>query len=365
MSMTQPNLSPISRRYLLSQTTVALAAAASMLSGNHALGSQITASSVCGKDADGEILGQGNFRYRAHRFWGRLDRHKYPVKDCHGIKEDRLGRIMMLTNDTHNNLIAYSETGEFIAAWETRFPAAHGLAITDTRGEDRFWITDHDRQVVSMCTPDGKELRQTGPQALASRYTDLSKYHPTNTAILPDGDFFVSDGYGSSFIHHFDPEGRYVSSLGGEGDEPSNLKEPHAVWVDTRSGKPRLLVCGRRHAQLKWFSLAGELLRVVPVPGALPSNVARFSGRYSDHLAIASLNGMILILDGADRVVSVVGGEPSVYMDGKLQELSPFNYTFNHPHDVHVDSAGALYVVKWWSNQTYPIKLEPLGRAGS
>jgi len=83
---------------------------------------------------------------------------------------------------------------------------------------------------------------------------------------------------------------------------------------------------------------------------------------------------MILILDGADRVVSVVGsiarsasccgailGEPPVYTDGKLQRLSNFNYTFNHPHDVHVDSTGALYVVQWDSNQTYPIKLEPLG----
>jgi hypothetical protein len=36
MSLKQPNLSLISRRHLLSRTTVTPAAAASMLSGNHA-----------------------------------------------------------------------------------------------------------------------------------------------------------------------------------------------------------------------------------------------------------------------------------------------------------------------------------------
>jgi 2-polyprenyl-6-methoxyphenol hydroxylase-like FAD-dependent oxidoreductase len=91
--------------------------------------------------------------------WGLLDRKRYPVKDCHGITEDRNGRIVMLTNDRHNNLIAYTKAGGYVAAWESRFPAAHALEIYDDHGEDRYWITDHDRQVVSMCTADGRELR--------------------------------------------------------------------------------------------------------------------------------------------------------------------------------------------------------------
>jgi len=169
-------------------------------------------------------------------------------------------------------------------------------------------------------------------------------------------------------VHHFDPDGRYISSFGGEGDAPEQLRTPHAVWIDTRSGKPLLLVCDRSHDMLKWFSLAGELLRVVPVPGLQPSNVAAFNGQYHDHLAVNGLNGMILILDGSDRVVSCVGGEPPRYVDGKLQPLSAYNYTFIHPHDVYVDKAHALYVVQWASNQTYPIKLElavPPPRASS
>lgn len=354
----------LSRRDVLSQ------GAALPLIGAAAVPGRATADTAASKcpTGEGEILGQGRLRYRAQRMWGRLDPRKYPVKDCHGIAEDRDGRIVLLTNDTHNNLIAYNKAGGLTQAWENRFPGAHGFDIVNQRGEEQYWITDHTRQVVSVCSADGHELLHVGPESLKSRYPDLSKYHPTNTATLPDGDFFVSDGYGSSFVHHFDPAGRYISSFGGKGDAPENLETPHAVWIDGRSGKPLLLVCDRGHNALKWFSPEGELLRSIDFGaavvddelfGVLPSNVAPLRGPLQDHLAIACLWGMVLILDGADRVVSAVGGLPPVYADGKLQTLQTFNYTFGHPHDLCVDATGAIYVAQWASNRTYPIKLEP------
>ena len=359
--------SEFSRRSFFSGTAASLAAASVVALDKPAAGFEKKKPKAADTGCDGEILGQGDFRYRAHRHWGLLDRAHYPVKDCHGIAEDRNGRIVLLTNDARNNLIAYDKSGKFLAAWETRFPTAHGFDISDHQGEDRFWITDHDVQCVSMCTSDGKELRRIGPDAVAAQYPDIKKYHPTNSAVTPDGDFYVGDGYGSSFVHHFDPDWRYISTFGGTGTSPANLSTPHSVWIDTRSGKPSLLICDRGNEMLKWFSMSGELQRVVPIPGAQPCNVAPFGGyrgsQKNDHLAVASLNGMILILDGTDRVVSAVGGEPPVYVDGKLQPLQVFNYTFNHPHDVYVDSTGALYVPQWWSNQSYPIKLELLEKS--
>jgi peptidylamidoglycolate lyase len=358
-----------SRRALLLRSAAVLTAAAATAP-SHTATAGLPSDSGSG---DGEILGQGNFRYRAHRLWGHLDHTRYPVKDCHGISGDRNGRIVLLTNDTHNNLIAYNAAGGLVRAWESRFPGAHGLDVVGDHGVDQYWITDHTLRLVSVRDYEGKELLHVGPEALKAKYPDLSRYRPTNTATLPDGDFFVSDGYGSSFVHHFDPKGRYISSFGGKGDAPENLEIPHSVWIDRRSGKPLLLVCDRGHNALKWFSLNGEFLHSVdfgameiddePV-GALPCNVAPLrayrDGQFDDHLAIACLAGMVLILDGSNRVVSAIGGMPPVYVDGKLQQLENFNYTFNHPHDVYVDSSGAIYVAQWGSNRTYPIKLEPL-----
>jgi len=301
-----------------------------------------------------EILGQGDFKYRVNRYWGRLDRSQHPVNDCHGIIEDKQGRILMLTNNTQNNIIAYSKQGDYLTSWEHRFPAAHALRIENYKGSERYWITDCGISTIALCEPDGTEIRRISPVAVSSKYPDISKYHPTNVAFMPDGDFYVSDGYGSNFVHHFDPDWKLISTFGGSGKSPSHLKTPHSVWLDMRSKKPSLLICDRGNAKLKWFSLNGELEKVVALPGAEPSNISPFG----DSLAITSLNGMILILDKSNTVVSAVGGEAPVYKEGILQPLVPYNYTLTHPHDVYIDSLKDLYIAQWNSYKTYPIKLE-------
>lgn len=335
----------MNRRTMLKRTASAVTA------GTAAIMSERTAAAR----QPGEALGQGAFRYRQVADWGQLDPAKVPVKDCHAITENREGQIILVTNDVQNNIITYTKAGAFVAKRENRFPAAHALEF-DARGGERLWITDHQLSVISLLTPDGREVKRLNPDALAARYPDLTKYHATNVAVMPGGDFFISDGYGSHFIHHFDPDWKYVATFGGAGAAPENLKQPHAVWLDKRRGRDELLVCDRGNALLKWFSPGGELLRTVAVPGSQPSNIAPMA---DNHIAIASLNAMILILDGQDRVVSVIGGEAPVYKDGVLQPLVKATASpFIHPHDVYVDAAGAIYVAQWNSNRTYPLKFE-------
>jgi hypothetical protein len=55
-----------------------------------------------------EILSQGDFRDRADRLWGKIDRVPHSLNECQAIKEDYAGNVVVLTNDTDNNLIAYS-----------------------------------------------------------------------------------------------------------------------------------------------------------------------------------------------------------------------------------------------------------------
>ncbi len=302
------------------------------------------------------VLGQGAHRYRVERSWGTLDPLQYPINDGHGVVEDRSGRIIVLTNHTQNNLLAYAKSGVFASAWEHGFPAAHGLEITVENGEERLWITDHDRQVVSKCTLDGRELRRLDAQTVSKPYPNLGDYHPTNVAVMPDGDFYVTDGYGSNFIHHLDPDWKYIGTFGGSGTKPEQLNTPHAIWHDPRPGKPPLLVCDRGNACLKGFSRDGKLESVLSLPGTQPSNVSL----HGNHLVVASLNAMVLVLDAQDRLVSAVGGMPPVYENGALKPVRVFNNALYHPHDVHVDASGSIYVPQWDCNNTYPIKLVPV-----
>ena len=317
------------------------------------LAAMVPASAATTRPAGDEVLGHGAFRYRADRFWGTLDPLQHPVEDCHAVVEDNSGRIIILTNDTHNNLLGYTKSGRLLSAWEHRFPAAHGLEHSIMGGEERLWITDHDRQVVSLCTLEGREIRRLEAAVVAKPYANMGDYHPTNVAVMPDGDFYVADGYGADYVHHVDPDWQYMGSFGGTGENPEHMNCPHAVWHDQRPGRPPLLVCDRGNGMLKWLSVEGKLEKVLSLPGSLPSNVALLG----DHLVVASLNAMVLVLDAHDRVVSAIGGLPPVYEGNDLKPLRVYNHALCHPHDVHVDDKSDMYIPQWDSNHTYPVKL--------
>lgn len=306
-----------------------------------------------------DVLGQGAFRFKADRNWGRLDPRVVSVRDGHGIAEDTQGNVVFLTNDPRNNLIRYTPSGDMIDVRETRFPQAHGLSISACGGEEQVWVTDYERKVVSRLSPDGAEHVVIDADCVAPILSAGERFAPTNVALAPDGALFVSDGYGSSYVHAFDPEGTLMYSIGGAGRRGAKLKQPHAVFMDQRSQDPRLLVCDRGHDELKWFTLAGELIESLKLPGAMPSNVAAFQGANAGYLAIACLCGMVVILGPDNAVVSVLGGDLPTTDDGVLQPFVARNYVFNHPHDAHVDAHGAIYVAQWWSNGVYPIKLTP------
>ena len=56
---------------------------------------------------------------------------------------------------------------------------------------------------------------------------------PTGTAIAPNGDVYVADGYGSQFIIQYDHKGNYIRHFGGAGKGKDNLfMHCHDVCVD-------------------------------------------------------------------------------------------------------------------------------------
>jgi hypothetical protein len=76
---------------------------------------------------DDALIGHGLFRYRAHPEWGTLDSAKTPVKNCHEMVMDSKGRLIMITDETKNNIIVYDKSGKLLKTWGTGFPGGHGL----------------------------------------------------------------------------------------------------------------------------------------------------------------------------------------------------------------------------------------------
>jgi peptidylamidoglycolate lyase len=59
--------------------------------------------------------------------WSKADSQKNPVNDCHEMVQDSKGRILLLTNETKNNVLIYNKSGKLLTTWGHDFPGAHGL----------------------------------------------------------------------------------------------------------------------------------------------------------------------------------------------------------------------------------------------
>jgi hypothetical protein len=148
----------------------------------------------------------------------------------------------------------YDAEGKFLRAWGgDSLKTAHHIKIDQ---EGNVWVADIGHHVVEKYTPEGKLLRSLGTKGAPGRdHTHLDM--PTDMAITPTGDVFVSDGYGNSRIVHFDRDGRFVKAWGRLGHRSGEFSIPHAIEVDS---KGRLYVADRNNARIQVFDQEGKFL---------------------------------------------------------------------------------------------------------
>jgi len=309
------------------------------------------------------IIGHGTHRYKVDMNWGNLDPNKVPVKDCHEMVQDSKGRIILLTNHTKNNIIVYDKSGKLLETWGTDFPGGHGLTLVKENGTDFLLITDYERNQVIKTTLDGKVIFEIDYPAETGKYKSKEEFKPTETTVLPNGDFYVADGYGNQYIMHYNHKGELLHFFGGKGTADGEFLNAHGICLDDRDASdPCLLISAREQNVLKRFSLDGKYLSSVDVPGALICRpvihkkdiyFAVLRSRESAH----SDSGFLLIMDQNNKVVSCPGATTPEYQGGKLDELYQSIRLFQYPHDVCIDEDENIYVAQWNSGQTYPIKL--------
>lgn len=316
---------------------------------------------------DDQIIGHGNFRYRVHQEWGNLDPAKTPVKNCHEMVMDSKGRLIMITDETRNNIIIYDKSGKLLNTWGTGFPGGHGLSLTKEGGEDFLFICDTNLSTVNKTTVDGKTVLQLDHPKKLGIYTEDMPYKPTESAIAPNGDIYVADGYGSQFIIQYNYKGEYIRHWGGKGEKDDQFDTAHGVAIDLRDkNNPTVLCTSRVHNSFKRFSLDGKYLSTIFLPGAFVCRpVLDGDNIYAGvcwsrlrYLNQTPNSGFVTILDKNDRVISNPGGTAPTYINNELQLMVQETPLFKHCHDVCVDEDKNIYVCQWNAGQAYPIKLE-------
>ncbi|GAB3898397.1 peptidylglycine monooxygenase-like protein [Spirosoma agri] len=316
--------------------------------------------------AETSILGHNGFRYRVVPGWGVLDAGKNPVNDCHEMVQDAKGRILLLTNETKNNILIYDKSGKLLETWGHDYPGGHGLTLGGEGNEQFLLITDTDRHQVIKTDLKGRELMKLDYPKETGVYAYPSQFKPTETAVNPvNGDIYVVDGYGLNYVMQYDKAGKLIRYWGGKGEANDTFDCCHGIVVDRRTSNPTLLITDRRRNALKRFTLDGKYVSTIALPGSyICRPVIHGDNIYGAVFRSTSDSypdsGYIQILDKNDQVVSTPGGSAPVYQDGKLAEQRKDRSisAFLHPHDVLVDADDSIYVAQWSSRKTYPVKLE-------
>lgn len=315
------------------------------------------------------VLGHGDFTYRLEMGWGDLDPKKHPVNNCHEMVMDRKGRLLMLTDHPKNNMLIYDRSGKLLDVWTLGLPGAHGLTIHDEGGSEYLYITDPSQGQVLKTSLEGRLLMELEHPVNSGAYEAGMPFRPTETAIGPNGDMYVADGYGSQYILQFDSQGRFIRKFGGDSFlSPEKFKQAHGVALDTREpDNPTLLCSARIKNMFKRFSLDGTHLEDFYMPGLFVSRPVIDDGNvYSGvcfgmsegNYNMQKNKGFVTILDKDNKVVSNPGGTPPIYdQNGKLKLMFQEQKVFKHCHDVCVDGDKNLYVCQWNANKVYPYKL--------
>ncbi len=254
------------------------------------------------------VLGSSSHRYEIVEGWGRLP-SGVAYGYTHGVVVDSQDRVY-IHNQSKDAVIVFDREGNFIKSWGEAFAdGAHGLFLSREGAQEYLYLADYKRHIVVKTTLDGDEIWTIGSPDLPDVYDTDEKYKPTDVAVAPNGDLYVCDGYGESWIHQYDSSGKRIRSWGGLGSEPGKLNCPHGIWVDTRESPPVLLVADRGNFRIQIFTLDGEHIGFVREELRYPCCFYQFR----DELYIPDLYARVTIFDRNNKLITHLGDYPEVW----------------------------------------------------
>jgi len=264
--------------------------------------------------------------YRVVADWPKLP-DGWSFGACSTVTVDKQDNVWIFSRGAHP-VTEFDRDGKLLRSWgEGAVKQAHGIRI-DSDGN--VWGVDVGAHVVRKYTPDGKVLMVVGQEGKTGDNDSREAFNrPTNVAFAPNGDFYVSDGYGNSRVVHFSKDGKYLGQWGHKGTGDGEFTLVHDLVLDKRN---HLLVADRNTQRIQIFNLEGKLLGIWTDIGA-PWSLAYVAREDAVYMA-DGVNMRVVKLSMNGDVEGVLGGP------GKAPG------EFDAPHGIAVDSAGAIYVAE-------------------
>jgi outer membrane protein assembly factor BamB len=273
------------------------------------------------------------------------------IGDSHGdIAISPAGEIYVsVQGGDHAGIQVYSAKGKYLRNVPGAPTDLHGFIIARAPdGTPSIFGVSRLAQHIVAFRLDGRTELDIPASVIPEQYKEHAAGKPatnlTGIAVAPNGDIYVTDGYGLDFIHRFDKTGKYIASFGGKGP-PWNFDTCHKLAIDTRFTPVRLLCTDRKHNRLVHMDLDGHVLGVFAEGLRLPSALSV----YGDELAVAELAGRVTILDKKGQVITSIGANDN---DAEIRtnKAPPSIWQpdrFYAPHGIVYDKQGNLLVTEF------------------
>ena len=207
-----------------------------------------------------------------------------------------------------------------------------------------MFLTDDGGHFVRKVTLDGKVLLELGVPGKPSPFMSGEPFHRcTHTALSPEGEIYVSDGYGNSRVHKYTPDGKLLLSWGEPGTGEGEFNIVHNICCDADGW---VYVADRENHRVQVFDGNGKY-ETQWANMHRPSGLHMESGKRNPRFYVGEI--------GPDMAVNIdvpnCGPRVSIYTDkGELLArlghmhagLNPGQ--FISPHGLAVDSRGDIYV---------------------
>jgi DNA-binding beta-propeller fold protein YncE len=176
----------------------------------------------------------------------------------------------------------------------------------------------------------------------------------------PQGDIYVSDGYGNSRVHKYAPNGKLLLSWGGPGTDPGEFNIAHNitcdadgwVYVADRENHRVQVFDGNGKYETQWNNLHRPCGLFMPSGKCPICYIGELGPVQPVNRNVPNLGPRVTIVDNTGKRISRLGGlGPGL---GPTEFLAP--------HGLAVDSRGDLYIGEVsWTNwpQTYKDKPRP------
>jgi len=223
----------------------------------------------------------------------------------------------------------------------------HKIKISPYDPEKRVWIIDDDMHEINVFTNDGKLLKTMGVRGVPGRGPNNFN-RPTDIDWLPDGTFFIADGYAGTRVAKFDANFNFLMDWGQPPVDPDN-PGPFEFWSVHSIGiskDRRLFVADREHHRMQIFDENGKFLDMWPT-GHMSNVLAHFVTA-DDYVWVADWETDRLVKYDLNGHYMLDIGEPG-----------PLPGQFDGVHQIHVDQERNLYVTEVSNDRSQKFRPKP------